>query len=173
MVFGVVSQSGGHVSADSAPNVGTTIRLYLPHAKTFSSATKHEPDTVEAALRARGETILVVEDNNALRHVGVRPLEAFGYRIIEANNATAALAQLKKNPVGDVVMPGGMDGFDLAKQVRRDWPSVGIALTSGYAGSHGSEHLTELATTVRLLKKPYDPNTPARAMRDMPDRRTR
>ena len=173
MVFGFASQSGGHVGAESTPNVGTTIRLYLPRAKASIATPKREPEAVEVMPRAQGETILVVEDNGALRHVVARQLEELGYRVLEASNATAALTLLKESPVdlmfSDVVMPGGMDGFDLAKQVRWDWPSTAIVLTSGYAGSHETEHLTGLLATVRLLGKPYDPVTLARTMRDVLD----
>ena len=80
--------------------------------------------------------MLAVEDNVVLRRVVVRQLNAFGYRVLEADSAVAALAILEREPIDllftDIVMPGDIDGFALAETVRKRWPKMKVVLTSGF-----------------------------------------
>jgi CheY-like chemotaxis protein len=170
MVFGFATQSGGHVTAYSEPGVGTTIRLYLPRAIASDVQVAVVPRNTEPTPVGGGETILVVEDNDALRGVVTQQLEELGYRVLEASSATAALALLAEAPAdlvfSDLVMAGDMDGFDLAARVRANWPDVPIVLTTGFAGAREGERLTGSLASVLVLHKPYDLGALARTMRD-------
>jgi signal transduction histidine kinase len=155
MVFGFVRQSGGHVTVDSQPGAGTTFRLYLPRAATEDAPA---PSPGAAPLpRAAGETVLVVEDNVALRRVASRQLRELGYSVLQAESGSEALAILEQRRVdlvfSDVVIPGGVNGIELARIVQRRWPDTRIALTSGF--SEATVHGDPEAIGVRLLTKPY------------------
>jgi signal transduction histidine kinase len=165
MVFGFMRQSGGHINVYSEEGKGTTFRLYLPRSATEPEA----PDkaATETIVGGSGETVLVVEDNAALRRVAVRQLRELGYRVLEAENAPAAMTMLERETIdvmfSDVVMPGGMDGFALARQVAERWPKVKIVLASGFSDTHGR---VEPGVHVRLLSKPYRRADMAKALRD-------
>jgi len=135
-IYGFVKQSGGHVHLYSEQGHGTTVRIYLP--VDSSAAPGDEAPLDAAATRAKGEHILVVEDDERVRRVSVRRLKELGYQLTEAENGPSALRSLEQGvPVDllftDVVMPGGMTGLELAKAVRRRWPKVKLLFTSGYA----------------------------------------
>ncbi len=174
MVFGFVNQAGGHVSVDSTPGIGTTIRLFLPRAPDAgvpdTSSGVHGP---AAAATGRGETVLVTEDNSALREIVVRQLGLLNYQVLETDSAPAALKVLEARKIdlvfSDVVMPGGIDGFDLAEQVRARWPSVKVLLTSGFLGGRPKERTDEPRDPPRVLTKPYDPEQLAHAVREALD----
>lgn len=168
MVFGFMKQSGGHINAYSEAGHGTTFRLYLPRA-TAAADVPVEP--VVSALTGH-ETILAVEDNDGLRRVVVRQLNDLGYRVIEAQNGSAALHILEKEPVDllftDIVMPGGLSGYDLAKTAISRWPALKVLLTSGFPetklnGNGGAP------ANMRLLTKPYRKDDLARIMREILD----
>jgi PAS domain S-box-containing protein len=167
MVFGFISQSGGHITVDSELGSGTTLRLFLPRAAAAATVMPQEPVQAQAqALDGNGETVLVVEDNAALRRVAVRQLTRLGYVVIEADSAEAALGQLATARVSvlftDVVMPGGMNGFELAQRARTAQPDIKVLLTSGFP-----EQLTDPAAIgARLLNKPYRAEDLARAVRE-------
>jgi PAS domain S-box-containing protein len=171
MVFGFAWQSGGYVSVYSEPGMGTTVRLYLPCLAEPAGTSPH----IEAAsaAAARGETVLVVEDNAALRRVVVRQLDELGYRVIEAADAPAALAILETSAVAllfsDIVMPGGVDGFELARQATQRWPAIRVLLTSGFPDVGVNRHDGSLVASIRLLNKPYRKADLARALRDVLD----
>jgi CheY-like chemotaxis protein len=165
MVFGFISQSGGHITVDSELGSGTTLRLFLPRAAAAATVMPQEPVQAQA-LDGHGETLLVVEDNAALRRVAVRQLTRLGYVVIEADSAEAALGQLATARVSvlftDVVMPGGMNGFELAQRARTAQPDIKVLLTSGFP-----EQLTDPAAIgARLLNKPYRAEDLARAVRE-------
>ena len=135
MAFGFISQSGGHISVDSEPGSGTTFRLFLPRAATAATAATPDPPVMRP-LDGHGETVLVVEDNAALRRVAVRQLTRLGYAVSEAETAEAALCHLGSAKVQvlltDVVMPGGTSGFELAQHAREVQPDIKVLLTSGF-----------------------------------------
>ncbi len=172
MVFGFMKQSGGHVNVYSEPGAGSTFRLYLPRAAAAAAVDAPEPDTAPAR-RAAGETVLAVEDNAALRRLVVRQLAELGYRVIPAQNATEALALLEHETVDllftDVVMPGDMDGFGLARHVLAHWPKIRVVLTSGFPETRIDGKLGVLTASTRLLSKPYRRTELARALRDALD----
>ena len=158
MVFGFISQSGGHISVDSDLGSGTTFRMFLPRAIAAESATTTSPETARP-LVGHGETVLVVEDNAALRRIAIRQLADLGYAVLEASDAEAALCQLGSTQVHvlftDVAMPGEMNGFELARHARKVQPDIKVLLTSGFA-EHAAEHLQDHAISVaRMLQKPY------------------
>jgi PAS domain S-box-containing protein len=166
MVFGFMKQSGGSINVYSEPGVGTTFRLYLPRA-----ADDGEVETrtvIEEAPPGRGETVLAVEDNAALRRIVVRQLAELGYRPLEAESAAAALAVLEREHVdllfSDVIMPGELSGLELARTVVGRWPHIGVLLTSGFPGTKIAGSLGEEGTA-RLLSKPYRKPDLARALR--------
>ena len=138
MVHGFVKQSGGHMTIKSEIAKGTTIHLYFP-----ASTESLEMETVENAAKAETEpkgteTILVVEDDKDVRLVTVTMLSLLGYKVLEAEDGPSALKILKSDDHGidlvfsDVVMPSGMSGYDLAKELRRNYPEIKVILTSGY-----------------------------------------
>jgi PAS domain S-box-containing protein len=172
IVFGFAKQSGGHVSAESRPGAGTTFRLLLPRTTIAAEAV---PDFIPPTVaHGRGETILVAEDNARLRAVTVRQLKSLGYRVLEAANASIALDALAAQRVqllfSDVVMPGGIDGFALAREALERWPGTRVLLTSGFPGSASFRADTARGVALSLLDKPYGIETLARAVRDALDK---
>jgi CheY-like chemotaxis protein len=167
-IYGFARQSGGNVTIYSELGLGTTFNLYLPRAAREPAA--------EAAARAvpkadagRGETVLVVEDDDRVRRLTARRLEELGYRVLEARHGAEALGVLETTPgvdivFSDLVMPGGMSGFDLARQVRQRWPAARIVLTSGYSAELMSQ--ADIAQLdLEVLRKPYRQSELARAFR--------
>jgi PAS domain S-box-containing protein len=171
MVYGFVKQSGGQLALFSEPGLGTTVRLYLPLAESDM------PTTVAAGqvrLPRGSETILVVEDEPALRALVTGMLRAMGYRILEAGNGQEALAVLAREPAidllfTDVVMPGGMHGRALAQEVKKSRPDLPVLYTSGYT-QDTMVHQGKLDEGVELLNKPYRRRDLALKVREILDR---
>jgi PAS domain S-box-containing protein len=147
MVYGFIKQSGGHISVYSEVGHGTSIKMYLPRRMMpgevlpggeileIAAVVPQADEPVAAAVRK--PKILVVEDQEAVRAVACGFLEDFGYDIIEAGDGFEALARLQENPdvdlmFSDVVMPGGMNGFDLAQAATGMKPDLKVVHTSGY-----------------------------------------
>jgi signal transduction histidine kinase/DNA-binding response OmpR family regulator len=174
MVFGFVKQSGGHINVYSEPDVGTSFRLYLPFDR---SDVEHDIAITEETVAAGdGETILVVEDDAAIRRLVVRQVAALGYRVEEAANAAGAIDCLESGRridllFTDVVMAGQIDGFDLALTVIERWPSIRIVLTSGFPDTN-TKLDSDLLSRVQLLTKPYARDDLARALRNALDTET-
>jgi len=168
MVFGFIKQSGGHIGVYSEPGAGTTFRLYLP--RTLAESVEGPRPDGAAPHRAAGETVLVVEDNEALRRLVARQVAELGYRVIAAPNAAEALALLDSGGVDllftDVIMPGDMDGFGLARHVLARWPHVRVVLTSGFPETRIDGKLGASSAMVGLLSKPYRKQELARVLRD-------
>jgi len=170
MVFGFAKQSNGHVSAYSEVGFGTSFRLYLPR-HIDAAAMESSPAWPEASAlrRGNGELVLIVEDNPDLRRVVQLQLKSLNYCTLEADNAKAALALLEIRQVdllfSDVVMPGGMDGFELAGLASRQWPQVKTLLTSGFSGGRHDAALARGAEAVQVLSKPYRLKDLAQAVR--------
>jgi len=156
MVFGFLRQSGGHVNVYSEPGVGTTFRLYLPRA-TVEELPAEAPNA-RPAVRGAGETVLVVEDNPAMRRIVLRQLRELGYRVLECDRAAAGLELLQREQVDllltDIVMPGGLDGVELARLALERWPALKIVLTSGFPEARVNGN-GEFLGSLRLLSKPY------------------
>jgi PAS domain S-box-containing protein len=173
MVFGFLKQSGGHINVYSEPSRGTTFRLYLQPAE---AATRVSEDAAASLpLSGSGEMVLVVEDNAKLRHVLIRQLTELNYRIVEAENAQAALDLLDSGVkvdllVSDIVMPGEIDGLGLAREFTVRNPGARVLLTSGFPGARLVD-AAGLSADVRLLSKPYRKSDLARTLREVLDER--
>jgi PAS domain S-box-containing protein len=173
MVFGFLKQSAGHITVYSEPGLGTTFRLYLQPSKLRSRNTVVEAPPLQPNYKNE-ETVLVVEDNSSLRTVVVRQLEAIGLRVLEAGNAQMALGVLRDEPkidliFTDVVLPGDMDGYTLARAINEDHPHTKIIMTSGFPGMRFKD--TELAKSLPLLSKPYRKQDLIRMVREALDER--
>jgi PAS domain S-box-containing protein len=171
MVFGFVKQSGGHINIYSEIGIGTIFRLYLRRDRNAIDSDVDEG--VETIPRGRGERVLVVEDNIALRRLVLRQLDQLGYLVDEAENATTALRLLEQRGnvdlmFADVVMAGKVDGFELARIVVERWPGTKIVMTSGFLGTEANGHGVPVPN-VRLLGKPYQKADLARALREVLD----
>jgi signal transduction histidine kinase/HAMP domain-containing protein len=165
MVYGFVKQSNGHVKIYSEEGYGTTVKLYLPRAVVKAEA----PEEVEPAIRGGTETIMVVEDDALVRNFVVTQLHSLGYRTLTANDGNAALKQLDDGAVfdlllTDVIMPGGVNGRQLADTVTLRRPSVKVLYTSGYT-ENAIVHHGRLDVGVLLLAKPYRRGDLARMVR--------
>lgn len=152
MVYGFAKQSGGHLQIDSAPGQGTHVALYLP-------ATEEAVRPVSFNGRdlppGSGETILVVEDDPAVRSICVAFLRSAAYEVVTAINATDALAVLQRTPgvalvFTDVMLGKGRDGVQLATEIQRIRPGLPVLLTSGYEEQAAPDH-----ARFELLRKPY------------------
>ncbi|MBP0114958.1 PAS domain S-box protein [Bradyrhizobium vignae] len=168
MVYGFAKQSGGHVAIYSEAGLGTTVRIYLPRANAGQSQ-PDLPDSEAAAPRGY-ETILIVEDDPFVRSSVIRRVEALGYRVIAAVKGKDALQQLRSDPsidllFTDVVMPGGMSGWELADQARRVRPGLPVLFTSGYALETLVEQGRAQAQAI-VLTKPYRKADLAERLRD-------
>jgi PAS domain S-box-containing protein len=168
MVFGFMKQSRGHINVYSEPGRGTTFRLYFRPAEQAATEPMVEAPPTQPAIDSAA-TILVVEDNHRLREVVVKQLTALGLAVLEAENAQQALERLDGAKTvdlvfSDIVLPGGMDGIALTREVVRRRPGSKVLLTSGFPGRR-LEDAEGLGSTVRLLSKPYRKDDLARAVR--------
>jgi PAS domain S-box-containing protein len=173
MVYGFAKQSGGHLRIYSEIGHGTTVRLYLPRAEAGQAAPSARP--LEAAPLRGGETILVVEDDDAVRQLAVAHLQALGYRVLEASDGNRAVATLRGGEAvdllfTDMVMPGGMTGRQLAEEARRMRPGIKVLFTSGYTQNLFA-HQGGGDEGFRLLSKPYRRDELARILREVLDAR--
>jgi PAS domain S-box-containing protein len=169
MVFGFAKQSDGHINAYSELGIGTTFRLYLP--RVVDEINISRAPSASAPRRGNGETILVVEDNVALRRVVVRQLRELDYTVTEVDGAATALEVLTQQPLAlvftDVVMPGDLDGFELARQIIARWPATKVLLTSGFPEVKVNGRFSGLVGSARLLSKPYRTDDLARVVREV------
>jgi PAS domain S-box-containing protein len=168
MVYGFAKQSDGHVSIYSEQGLGTTVRLYLPRVGGGQSPTD-VLDSEDAAPRGH-ETILIAEDDPFVRSSVILRVEALGYRVVAAVNGQEALQRLRADPgidmlFTDIVMPGGMSGWELAEQARRIRPGLPVLFTSGYALETLVEQGRAQAEAV-VLTKPYRKAELAQRLRD-------
>ncbi|QAU46001.1 hybrid sensor histidine kinase/response regulator [Bradyrhizobium guangzhouense] len=168
MVYGFAKQSDGHVSIYSEEGLGTTVRIYLPRVGAGQSVADM-PETDEAAPRGH-ETILIAEDDPFVRSSVIQRVEALGYRVVAAVNGKEALQRLRADPridmlFTDIVMPGGMSGWELAEQARRVRPGLPVLFTSGYALETLVEQGRVQAHAV-ILTKPYRKAELAQRLRD-------
>jgi signal transduction histidine kinase/FixJ family two-component response regulator len=164
MVYGFVKQSNGHVKIYSEEGHGTTIKLYLPRGNARAEALAE----VEPVIGGT-ETILVVEDDAMVRQFLIGQLHGLGYKTLTAANAKTALAHVESGAqfdllFTDVIMPGGMNGRELAEKVAELRPGINILFTSGYT-ENAIVHHGRLDAGVLLLTKPYRKSDLARMVR--------
>ena len=168
MVYGFAKQSNGHVTLYSEPGLGTTVRIYLPAVLAKAQSV---PLAVEKeVLQSGSEMVLVVEDDPFVRSYAVMSLESLGYKVMSAVDGKEALQRLAAAPhidllFTDVVMPGGVNGWELAALARKERPELHVLLTSGYAletlAANG--HVRQGAP---ILEKPYRKAELARLVRE-------
>ncbi|MGU3360517.1 CHASE3 domain-containing protein [Methylobacterium sp. M6A4_1b] len=156
-VYGFVRQSGGHVAIYSEPGRGTTVRLYLPRHLGDAAETEHVTPTMLPEGSPR-EVILVVEDEDGVRHLAVEALRDLRYTVIHAEGAKDALQMLDTHPdiallFTDVVMPE-VDGRELAEAVHARRPDLPVLFTTGYT-RNAIVHNELVEADVQLLAKPY------------------
>jgi signal transduction histidine kinase len=151
MAYGFVKQSAGGLSIRSEPGQGTTVLMVLPLTRPQADS---EAPPEDAPLAHSGELVLLVEDDAAVRRVVRQQLVYLGYPVIEAENGAQALEMIAQIPdialiVSDIIMPGGVNGHQLAARVQAERPEIRILLMSGYT----DEVLSESALPV--LSKPF------------------
>jgi nitrogen-specific signal transduction histidine kinase len=172
MVYGFVKQSGGHARIHSEVGSGTTVRLYLPRSMVAAAVADAAPGAPKELPTGR-ETILFVEDDPMVRQHTGRQIVGLGYNVVEAADAAAAIAQVESGCVPDllftdVVMPGGVNGRQLALKLRERWPHLRVLYTSGYA--HGRLTIDgESVPAKYVLGKPYRRADLAVKLRDVLD----
>ncbi|HEX2553891.1 MAG TPA: ATP-binding protein [Microvirga sp.] len=165
-VYGFARASGGTADIASKAGRGTTVTIVLPLTRAAAAAPAASAADAPAASAGSGRTrVLFVDDNADVRTVAADVLRESGFEVREAAHARAALDLLESEGadvlVSDLVMPGGMDGLDLAQEVRRRWPGLPILLVSGYSTSASAA--TEQGFT--LIMKPYQVSELAAAIR--------
>jgi CheY-like chemotaxis protein len=166
MVYGFARQSGGHARIYSELGHGTTVKLYLPRIDSDRASTTDGMPKENA--NGHGETILVVEDEELVRYHVQSQLEALGYQVVAVADAKEALHEIGWRRIDllftDVVMPGGMNGKQLAAALRQLNPTLPVLYTSGYA-ENAIVHQGQLELGVLLLSKPYSRAELARKVR--------
>ena len=166
-VYGIVDQSGGGVSLESGPGLGTIVRIYLP-ATTVIEAPR-APEVPRIHQDAGTETVLIVEDNDAVRDLTARALRRRGYTVYEARDGEGAMHWMQTAGVKphllltDVVMPG-VSGPNLAARLVQLNPSLRVLYMSGYTDDAGAAHGNFWAG-VPLLQKPFTPSALAERVR--------
>jgi PAS domain S-box-containing protein len=170
--YGIIKQSGGHISVYSEPGRGTTFKIYLPQAEVPAKISLPQLDAPE--LPRGTETILLVEDDPALREMAATLLRRLGYTVFAAANGVEALSLKHERRTGhidllftDVVMPH-MSGRELADRVRALYPHTKILFTSAYT-ENAIVHQGVLDKGVALLQKPFTPSALARKVREVLD----
>lgn len=172
MVYGFVKQSGGHIKIYSELGIGTTVRIYLPRSAE-APARMAEPADFARPVVGGSETILVVEDDTMVRENVEAQLARLGYRVIAAPDGPAALGELRQgNPIDllftDVIMPGGVNGRQLAETALEIRPGLRVLFTSGYPEDVFADQGWG-AMGRRILAKPYRREDLARKIRQVLD----
>jgi PAS domain S-box-containing protein len=168
-VYGIVKQSGGHIWVYSEPGQGTTFKIYFPRVE--EAVAPREVQELQAALLRGVETILLVEDDEAVRPLVRAVLGSHGYTVLEASRGEDALAtcQHHAGPIHllltDVVMPG-MSGGELAKRLATLYPQMKTLYMSGYANG-GIAHRGVLEPDAAFLQKPFTPDALARKVAEV------
>lgn len=163
-VANAMARVHGFMSIQSKPGQGTTVSLFMPVADAHPA----ERGRRVVTPMGNGELVLVVEDDDMVRHATLNRLEALGYAVIEASNGQAALAVLKEGePVdlvfSDIMMPGEVSGFDLEDAVRAQYPEIAVLLTTGHTSKRQKGQLKG-NRNAGVLKKPYSLATLAQAV---------
>lgn len=161
MVYGLVRQSGGHITIYSELGHGTSFGVYLPawHGDT-ANLKKPDASTPAALARfAKGQVVLIVDDDPKIRRLTAQRLHDLGFRTLQTETGDAAYALLQRGVhvdvlFSDLVMPGKIGGYDLAAKVEQEFPDIKILLTSGYVSDAVTRRMTH-ATDYDILHKPY------------------
>ncbi len=155
MVYGIVKQSGGYVKADSEPDGGTAFEVYLPRVEKASTVS----EAAAPVTQQGSETVLLVEDEPALRRFVRKALERAGYTVLEASNGEDALAAFRGREqeiqvvLTDVVMPK-LGGTQLVEQIRKSQPDIGAVFMSGYT-NQAHKHPPSADPSSAFIQKPF------------------
>ncbi len=157
-VYGFAKSAEGLVRIESALGIGTTVMLYLPRAAGDAPVAARPEPGEPAPEAAACKMVLIVEDDPAVREMAVEMIRDLGYRTDAAENAAAALVKLRSAQhidilFSDIVMPGGMNGVDLADEAKRLRPDIKVLLTSGYAAIARSAQ--SAPDGLKIVNKPY------------------
>jgi len=170
VVYGVIRQSGGHITLESEPRVGTVFRIYLPRVQASTPAAPEAPAAL-GALPGGNETILFAEDDRAIRTLVSRVLEKLGYRVLAAPDGAAGIELAHTYPgeihllLTDIIMPS-VGGRELAARLKSEKPELKVVFISGYAGHQFSELETG---SVCFLQKPVPMDVLANTVRGVLD----
>jgi signal transduction histidine kinase len=172
-VYGFVRQSTGHVAIYSEVGEGTTVKIYLPRYHGEEDVAEESRRSTSDRQSLGAETILVVEDDEALRLYTVEILSDLGYSVLEAASAAAALEIIGRGPdidllFTDIVMPGGMNGRQLGDEAMRQKPKLKVLFTTGYT-ANAIVHHGRLDPDVELISKPFTYETLGRKIRTILD----
>ncbi|MFO1476554.1 MAG: response regulator [Verrucomicrobiota bacterium] len=168
-IHGIVKQHEGWIDVRSDLGKGTTFLIYLPSCNAPATPTAPAPE-IKPAEPGRGETILVVEDESAVRELACAALQKRGYEVLKAANGPQAVQVWEQNPgrihllLTDIVMPSGMNGSELAKILQARNPQLKVIYTSGYSPEILKKD-SLYVKGVNFLPKPYDPQTLLKAVR--------
>jgi two-component system, cell cycle sensor histidine kinase and response regulator CckA len=171
-VYGIVRQSGGQIAVQSEVSAGTTFKVYFP--RSSAAATPLEQRNGASPTAPGDERILVVEDDDMVRHLAVRALQSAGYAVKSASRPQAVIESLSEGPlpfdllVTDIVMPG-MGGKELVSHLRVTSPGLRVLYISGYTEDAIAQQ-GELELGVELLAKPFSPVELCARVRDVLDR---
>ena len=171
-IYGIVKQHEGWIEVESAVGQGTTFTLFLP--AVFAAAESSRATSSKPGVRGGSETILVVEDEPALRSLVRTVLARYGYVTLEAADGIEAMQVWRQNAgqvrllLTDLVMPGGISGRELAEKLQAEQPSLKVIYTSGYSLDMAGEELV-MRPGFSFLAKPYAPPALAMAVRSSLD----
>jgi signal transduction histidine kinase/CheY-like chemotaxis protein len=179
-VYGIVKQHHGWIEVSSQPKHGTTFLIFFP---ADLAARETAPDPLASAPPARGpqgrETILIVEDESSLNALVRSILERYGYHVFSAATGLEALRIWDQHPeqidlvLTDLVMPGELNGAQVAQRLQAQKPGLKVIYTSGYSADLMNEGLGELVEGVNFIQKPYRPHLLAQTIRRCLDGSTR
>lgn len=180
-VYGFAKQSGGTVAIDTAPSLGSTVTLLIPRAQApadhtvgFAAVPAAGDDSGKAQPPGHKAKVLLVEDSEEVAQVSREYLERIGHTVVTVTNGVDALAALGNVRgidivLSDIVMPGEMDGLDVARQVRTQFPGLPIILVTGYSSSANAARREGF----EVLRKPYNITRIARAIETHLAKRTK
>jgi two-component system, cell cycle sensor histidine kinase and response regulator CckA len=169
-VYGIVKQSGGYIRVTSAVGQGSTFEVYLPVSEGAPATSAH--GAPQETPTGRGETVLLVEDEDAVRMAARKALSRGGFNVVEARNGEEALQRWRERSavdlvVSDLIMPE-MGGRELATRLREDAPRLKVLFMSGYTDDAGIRQ-GALAKGMGFLSKPFTPESLVRKAREMLD----
>jgi CheY-like chemotaxis protein len=172
MVYGFIKQSGGHMAIYSEIGEGTTVRLYLPRARDGATAAPARTQ-LSRTMPTGDEVVLIVEDDPAVRRFLSTSLGSLGYKLLAAEDGLAACAVLNETPhidllLTDVVLPGGMNGREVAEAARKRHPEIKVLFTSGFTPNAVIHH-RKVDEDVELLSKPYSQQVLSQRVRQVLD----